>query len=786
MKPGENENKDPPTFKKPPSTNLNSNPIPQPELGETVILPVPQTKFSDVLPPKKRRKKKTKSSHEDNGQSKIDKHQITKPRAIKDITKVHKFELPKRPKGDQSPERLLNDAVAKKRAAIAIDELAELGLETTMRRRVDWTPVRDTIALAPDISCEGIDLASTETPNTALKPNATFGNLSGHYGFSDQGVTSAPSANVVHITPSGLSIKKRRIDLVNKTPSAASIGEKVKKVKSIQKKLQTITAKATEDFVKQVEGNDVRTVADYLIPPPQDPFVKEVKQICARTKNAKAKTKAVAESAPVVLSPETAMKATDKQSFVFGTSSQLVREESPTDIGGYQQAVMESGIEDTSFKQAVQHSSLNRRVSQSLGLSPSRNLWSAAAGQDKAGFVNLADTPKAETPKESVIPDEDAVIEGTSTSNPQDVWQDVAEISSPVAQPNDDSQTNRETPQEEPEQPLPRSIAEKEPEQSLPRSVAEKALKSRPRSTSSKKKVLNPDPSSDRMPNYQGFADAQLKIAIKAYGFKAIKKREAMISLLEKCWENQQSHVLQEVTSNALMSNPNQDLPSRQATKSTGLGETRPSNLAKAQGGSSKPTALGDVQDKPTKTQSKRPRGRPKKDLSATTPPPAKRKRKISAKDMSETMKVDTGDEIYDSSPPTPSPPRRRTPSEPAKSLTLSPSGSSRTKLKTLVDPPATNKISSENRKRLFAAITQAVTSQKPTQDPMNPSWHERVLIYEPIVIEDLTRWLNAEGLATIDEDDEVDTMLVKEWCESQSICCLWKENLRGLPRARW
>ena len=52
--------------------------------------------------------------------------------------------------------------------------------------------------------------------------------------------------------------------------------------------------------------------------------------------------------------------------------------------------------------------------------------------------------------------------------------------------------------------------------------------------------------------------------------------------------------------------------------------------------------------------------------------------------------------------------------------------------------------------------------------------------MYDPIVLEDLTAWLNTEGLQSIGEDDEVGALDVREWCESQGVCCLWKGGWRG------
>lgn len=49
--------------------------------------------------------------------------------------------------------------------------------------------------------------------------------------------------------------------------------------------------------------------------------------------------------------------------------------------------------------------------------------------------------------------------------------------------------------------------------------------------------------------------------------------------------------------------------------------------------------------------------------------------------------------------------------------------------------------------------------------------------MYDPIILEDLTTWLNVEGLGLVEEDREVSSLDVRKWCESKGICCCWKQN---------
>ena len=757
-----------PVFRKPPTLEPYQ-PV-QEAVTESIdeaatALPVkPET--SDVLPPKKAHKKKSKD--EGDAQSKIKKPRITKPGAAKDITKTKKWGATKKPKIDRSPEHLLSDAVAKvakKRATLAPEEIGDLGLEEAARRRADWTPVRDTAETTLDESSNLTDAPWTETPDTITLPKARFGSLHGDYGFAEQNGNVANDMGASRMTLDGVVIKKRKIELVNGIPGIPSAVEKVKRTKSPKKKLQTITAKATAVFAIASEAEAARSLDEYFMPPPNINSITKPKRQRSPAKTTKQKPKArKADTSVIVLSPETAMKVTRNQDFVFGTSSQLARGDSPTYIRDYQQAMKESELTALHLMDGpVSSLPLILSRSNSIALTPSRNLWSAATRNSDgllldAEFENLADTPRPEKPATKTSFQEKKTSESSGPeTNRQDALHDTGDSSSPSKRAML-------------EPPPVMKQEDAEADKSLPRSVAEGVLKARPRSVSPTKKAVATKAHADQMPNFKGFTEAQLKKAIKSYGFKAISKLEKMIDMLEKCWESQRKQALQELPTNALLQQPSADIP---------MNAVKSNSPAKKKGRPPKAAATGTGEDKPSEAPAKKPRGRPKKAPSATTPP-VKRKRKASVTEPKETT-VDQEDEIYDSAPPTPSPPRRRTPSKAAKALTLSP-----TSKNPPTNSPSVSRDTPEGRARLLAAMSQAIAAQSPTHDPKNPSWREKMLMYEPVVIEDLTKWLNTDGLSKVDEDDEVWTTLVKEWCESRSVCCLWKENLRGVPRVRW
>lgn len=229
----------------------------------------------------------------------------------------------------------------------------------------------------------------------------------------------------------------------------------------------------------------------------------------------------------------------------------------------------------------------------------------------------------------------------------------------------------------------------------------------------------------------------------------------------------------------------------------------------------------------------KRPVGRPRKAVAGPVTSPQKFRKdgdRLPPKSASQPTTQDEWtriDDISDSdSPATPSPRRRRVSSSPAFIRPLdfqrprSRSPSPKAKLK---PPAATTSASTAAIKPtdaswpaiqavLFPQIASTITSAPTSSDLTAPSWHEKILLYDPIVLEDLTVWLNQQGLRTelerlkpktktkgrkkkdappeVDEwevvRDELKAWMVQKWCEENSICCLWKEGLRGGVKARY
>lgn len=158
------------------------------------------------------------------------------------------------------------------------------------------------------------------------------------------------------------------------------------------------------------------------------------------------------------------------------------------------------------------------------------------------------------------------------------------------------------------------------------------------------------------------------------------------------------------------------------------------------------------------------------------------------AQDIADTWH--TLDEIMDSEPDmTPSPRRRgkKAPPSPLPDLVTTTTEAVTKRVNgvlTNANHPQWPEIQSE----LFPDITLAVKGQLRSEGGQKLTWYEKMLLYDPIVIEDLTAFVNGEGLRikVKEKDEEVRGWMVQKWCEENSVCCLWKEGLRGGVKTKY
>ena len=502
-----------------------------------------------------------------------------------------------------------------------------------------------------------------------------------------------------------------------------------KKPKKQTKKPKTLTARVTARYASDYT-EDMDTQSTYFA-------------------NASSKQKATTEPQEpefIVLSPKAAVKSIDDQDLMFGTCSQLEREDSPTMLRDMQTAIHES----ESVMEPIPQYHANRNTSSGSMVSrftAPRNLW-CEASRDLDGAVSQAEvldlvddydisqiSPRGGTQyqchdedqqPQSIVDQQPARTSQKEASKPKSNSSTVEELREKTPQPADDASKHKETAS---------SMAESRPQ----------------------------------MPQYNGFTDAELSKKISSYGFKAIKGRQKMIDLLKKCWESQHGTNMTSVESSIDSSR------SKSAS-------TKPPEPEKECSSSLKKTS----NSKPKQTKStarstakNEPSGRKKQDSTSST-----QQKPPSQKSFADVEEIEDSEDE-----PIPSPSRLQSryktphhteqPSSqplPISPLPCSPSRAATSKSKPKPKPQTktmTPGTEDGNLPDLGSQIMKAVCAQpRMSSSASGPSWHEKILMYDPIMLEDFATWLNTEGLGLVSDDREVGVGFLRQWCESKGVCC--------------
>ncbi|OJJ51288.1 hypothetical protein ASPZODRAFT_163144 [Penicilliopsis zonata CBS 506.65] len=605
-------------------------------------------------------------------------------------------------------------------------------LEEAVKRRLDWTPTKDTAQRVIDLGGEG------DIERIPLSPGRPgFGNLVSEYGFSGEfqkakGRTSTESGPT----------KRRRIELVQSTvlkQNAELVKPKSKRSKKAKdqdsaasntgqksrgrKKFTTLTARVTANYTPGDQTDDNISVPD--IEKYSDPNDNKCVDILHKSRSRSTAN----DIESLILPPEAAVKFLEEQDLVFGTCSQLAMEESPTTLREIQQVITASEVcisETRTPKPDAQPSTLTR-------FATPRNLWHVASRDSDGSFA------------------------------PAQVIDTVDLTESPLVSTLNRDKDRREKKKEEPSQqaaiftkdlplqPASASDSMKNLDTEDPDSQASQVKNSTDKSTSASLEI----------PRYEGFTTAELSQQISCYGFKAVRNRKKMIELLQKCWISKhgknmapEQPCVQRVID---PSDPNdKEVPeSKSSTLATELSATVSASVTR-RAGNAQPNPA--TTKKPSRSQSKQ-------------ESQGKKKQKTAPKCFLDIEEIeDSEDEAF------PSPSRLQNRYNTIQSiateasLTLSTEPCSPKKSTTSQNPDSPG---------LALQITSAVRAQSqiPRSNSRNrPSWHEKILLFVPIVLEDFATWLNTEGLALVGEDREVSAGFVREWCENQGICCCWRK----------
>ncbi|KAI3395014.1 hypothetical protein diail_1903 [Diaporthe ilicicola] len=740
---------------------------------------------------------------------------------------VERQAKPKTQKRKTNKNETVNRQVAKKDEAISSKPRnptpEPINLETAVQRRMDWTPPKE------DTRPETIPspIGPSETINLHTSPAITsqehenvkediFKNLHDAYAHRVPEHTGSALTN-----PLPIALGKRKVN------EATSIGQPSKKTsceaspikqKAPKKKPRTITELATAAYApKPVED-------------PEDPFKEDSileyfnvdKKLGTsvttagkgKGKTTKVTKKKVPPKKPVLLSPKAAHRQSARQDFVFGTSSQLVREESPTVLRDLQAALRASTI-----------TSENQHSTESLstnGLALERTkrgggLWSVSARDEDGAVVDieaidLVGSPFLEDDAVAILDpwkDLPAELPAASGAEADSAEPSLIEIESmPVVLSNTSSKPPVSKSHFFLTQP---KVTIKTAAAAAGAPSASSAGQSFPLITDLLKESDAPPPSNQEQseegasqipeimprkiqktqPNYELFTDAKLAKEVSSFGFKAVKTRSGMLALLDQCWKSRsQAPIAAASFSTSALSSS----PKRKKTTSTAVSKAAPSPPSKRK--RAKPSKASDVapsdlaaaaEGPSTKSPPKK-RGRPRKDATAavvpsfdtTMPSPPKRQPAVSTpkrRKANTRSRAEIKDSDLDSDD-------SACLSSPEKIFTSS--GGEAVDISINEDTEISLDLSpTEQQSVLFSHITRAVTSAPRTTDPENPSWHEKMLMYDPVILEDLAAWLNSGQLTRVEFDGEASPMDVKKWCESMSVCCLWRGTHRGKERKR-
>ncbi|KAK8100469.1 Structure-specific endonuclease subunit SLX4 [Apiospora kogelbergensis] len=441
---------------------------------------------------------------------------------------------------------------------------------------------------------------------------------------------------------------------------------------------------------------------------------------------------------PILLSPSSAMKQASNVDFLFGTSSQLQSDEPPEVLRDLQAAIQASNRtvdeDDEDDQSGLWHSGA-RDVDGSL---LAFKIVDTADGADKGKRTS---TPALEaSPKENDFPDIDKICALPSQGG---------------------SSSLAETQNFQPRQAVPNLRTTLESNERPATVPPPQPSRPAPAAAKSKRPVMRPD--------LTILTDAQLSAKISTYGFKPMKRRSAMIALLEQCWDSSHAETTPNTTASAQPSaekSPVKKPRGRPKKESTATASTAPEAL--------KTTTAPE--------SPKRVRGRTRKNSGSQSPVPSKvmsSVRRAAKLPSSKVAKVEIADsdedeEVLSVAGRSPSPDPVFS-SPPLLDLSISEDAADM----------SLNLSPTDQESSAFTYITKAVTTTPPTKDLQNPSWHELMLMFTPVVLEDLAAWLNAGELTRVGYDGEVSPAQLKQWCESKSVICLWRANVTGGSRKR-
>ncbi|CAD6442331.1 b1c324cb-ff94-4afc-9933-582315a54e77 [Sclerotinia trifoliorum] len=711
---------------------------------------------TETVPKEKavRKPRAKKSDLDSNLQSKMVKGRVTKSAANASNTDEVETSKADTVSKHFAPNSVVEDVVAEE----------GFGLVEAIKRRTNWTPPKPTnvpIDLEDSPEAQGSDTSKG------------FAELLGSFGLSSNETDSIEKRISSGVFNGAAATRKRKLIEMVTTNIPREPTSKTAKEKAVKKKSRTLTDLATSAYATAEDDGDLLDAPAPLLQyfahaAPEgsrnDGFKTLPKPRSKSPIKKVQKSKKGSAEEPILLSPESAMKQVSNQDFVFGTSSQLAREDSPSllrDLHDAMQASNELDDYDDPFVSPLTEIAERGKAV----VAAKRNLWSVAARDNHGDLMDIETKDLAHTP----IAKPDRIMLSQKPSSlvtpGKDEWFDIDEI-------EDNRPPSTQVPVREmgpiersinlhlSESPIQPNNTSKDTSNFSPQKKGTKSLVGK--STTPKKADAS------KMPDYESFTTPQLTREIQKYKFKQIKSRKKMIDLLIQCYESQNRPALGVLQGNIPITTQNLLEKSKDVAKSST--QVEPIIPSPRRGRAKKvTTSNASLPKSKPKTKSKMTDTVAFLEMDSDTPLSEIRTPKRSRKGKQPLEHISDSDNPIMLSPP------RRSASQirkVSKAFELSPGDS--------------NQDEEAQQAQLFTHIYTAITNAPPSQDPSNPSWHEKILLYDPIILEDLASWLNTGALGKVGWDEEVAPIEVKKWCESKSICCLWKENQGGRARSRY
>lgn len=418
--------------------------------------------------------------------------------------------------------------------------LSPLRLEKATSRRRDWTPPS---------SLEGSDNENRGSGTLILNSLQTFQYEPEVENGTQRRLPELPS----DIGPS----KRRKLEVIQGPARATS---KSKKSKKSAKTSLTITGLATSNH--SVETEQQALIQQFLSATQQDSQDQDTAELldaAMRQKSARnIKVKKGAAKAKLQ-SPKSAQAAFELQNVLFGSASQLARDESPTLVRDTIEAMRQS--EQTSFVSARPSSPITiptsepsetPRRNEKRGISrfiKTKGLWSAAGRDEDNALLQVETIDLFDSPDvRNALAGKDALLEAVAPKrvrSPQEIagergysqsigytWDTRSNRASPLPPPITDAANIDDMAPETP-------CAPRRPLPAHPPTNGQMSANGHTKSAERIQTAASPAAAQALRPSYSTFTDSQLASQLRSYGFKPIKNRAKVIEMLDRCWDNQ-------------------------------------------------------------------------------------------------------------------------------------------------------------------------------------------------------------------------------------------------------